>query len=139
MIRYFLVFITKREKKRGLPPPLLSSPLLSKALLLSFPSSKNQKTRSSKKNAKEKTRAQNKTNQNVTKQNNTRARTYSKQKEKMGFLGLGRKKKSEAELLEEERLRRQSVPWYARLFGTECCGNRGGKREKKEEKKNVGA
>jgi len=61
---------------------------------------------------------------------------YSKHKRKMGFLGLGRKKKSEAELLEEERLRRQSLPWYARLFGTECCGNRGGKKEKKEEKKN---
>ena len=61
---------------------------------------------------------------------------YSKHRKKMGFLGLGRKKKSEAELLEEERLRRQSLPWYARLFGTECCGNRGGKKEKKEEKKN---
>jgi len=56
----------------------------------------------------------------------------------MGFLGLGRKKKSEAELLEEERLRRQSMPWYARLCGTECCGNRGGKREKEEEKKKGG-
>ena len=66
----------------------------------------------------------------------TRKQHYSKHKRKMGFLGLGRKKKSEAELLEEERLRRQSLPWYARLFGTECCGNRGGKKEKKEEKKN---
>jgi hypothetical protein len=63
---------------------------------------------------------------------------YSKPKKKMGFLGLGRKKKSEAELLEEESLRRQSMPWYARLFGTECCGNRGGKREKEEEKKKGG-
>jgi hypothetical protein len=66
----------------------------------------------------------------------TRKQHYSKHKRKMGFLGLGRKKKSEAELLEEERLKRQSLPWYARLFGTECCGNRGGKKEKKEEKKN---
>ena len=139
MIRYFLVF-TKREKKRGLPPlssPLLSSPLLSKALL-SFPSSKKQKTLLLKKNAKkEKTRAQNKPKRDKTKQH-PRAHVF-KTKRKMGFLGLGRKKKSEAELLEEERLRRQSMPWYARLFGTECCGNRGGKREKKEEKKNVGA
>jgi len=65
-------------------------------------------------------------------------RLFKTQKRKMGFLGLGRKKKSEAELLEEERLRRQSMPWYARLFGTECCGNRGGKREKEEEKKKGG-
>ena len=68
------------------------------------------------------------------KQNKTN--TIQNTKRKMGSLGLGRKKKSEAELLEEERLRRQSLPWYARLFGTECCGNRGGKKEKKEEKKN---
>jgi len=51
----------------------------------------------------------------------------------MGFLGLGgRKKKSEAELVEEERVKRANVPWYARMFGMDsCCGNR--KENKKKD------
>ena len=54
---------------------------------------------------------------------------------KMGFLGLGgRKKKSEAELAEEERLKRANMPWYARMFGMDsCCGNR---KELKKSKDN---
>lgn len=54
---------------------------------------------------------------------------------KMGFLGLGRrKKKSEAELAEEERLKRANMPWYARMFGMDsCCGNR---KENKKSKDN---
>ena len=53
----------------------------------------------------------------------------------MGFLGLGgRKKKSEAELAEEERLKRANMPWYARMFGMDsCCGNR---KELKKSKDN---
>ena len=103
MIRYFLVFITKREKKRGLPPlssPLLSSPLLSKALL-SFPSSKKQKTLLLKKNAKkEKTRAQNKPKRDKTKQHprayvfktkrkNGLSRSRTKEKVGSGAVGGG--------------------------------------------------
>ena len=53
---------------------------------------------------------------------------------KMGFLGLGRKKKSEAELAEEERVKRANMPWYARMFGMDsCCGNR---KELKKSKDN---
>ena len=44
--------------------------------------------------------------------------------------------KSDAEKEEEERARKANMPWYARLFGTECCGNRG---RKKDEKRNDGA
>jgi hypothetical protein len=54
----------------------------------------------------------------------------------MGFLGIGRRRKSDAEKEEEERARKANMPWYARLFGTECCGNRG---RKKDEKRNDGA
>ena len=57
---------------------------------------------------------------------------------KMGFLGLGRKKKSEAELAEEERVKRANMPWYARMFGMDsCCGNRKELKKSKDNNKNT--
>ena len=57
---------------------------------------------------------------------------------KMGFLGLGRKKKSEAELAEEERVKRANMPWYARMFGMDsCCGNRKELKKSKDNNNNT--
>ena len=70
---------------------------------------------------------------NERKRNPNHARKH-KRFNKMGFLGLGRKKKSEAELAEEERIKRANMPWYARMFGMDsCCGNR---KENKKSKDN---
>jgi hypothetical protein len=57
----------------------------------------------------------------------------------MGFLGLGRrKKKSEAELAEEERVKRANMPWYARMFGMDsCCGNRKELKKSKDNNNNT--
>jgi len=64
----------------------------------------------------------------------TKKNTREIEHNKMGFLGLGRKKKSEAELAEEERVKRANMPWYARMFGMDsCCGNR---KELKKSKDN---
>ena len=66
---------------------------------------------------------------------NKRNHHQNKRFNKMGFLGLGRKKKSEAELAEEERIKRANMPRYARMFGMDsCCGNR---KENKKSKDNT--